>query len=406
MNIKKIDEIINEMIQLPRDIVLFGAGDIGRKFTCQTSIKLPHLIYDNDTSKCGKKIFEDFLVTDAENLKGIKNKDNVLVLILSHYDKEISNQVESYGFNTWLSICYLAHKVMIEEKFNNIGIKTCMIETSNLCNAKCPFCINSTMSRKKMNMTDEIFEWVLYRLKESNQSPEIFRLHCLGEPLIDPELFQKIRRLKSEFPKSVVGYTSNFSLATEKIVSEILECGQDFLTISINTNNREDYQKIMGLNYDQTIKNIDYLLEEKSRKNSNLEVTLSIVENEKNYNEVLQFSEYWKEKGVNVRALKEGKWVEKGNSSKNEIDISDDHEYCCHILSEYVCQQLYQEICILSNGDYALCCFDGEGCLELGNVKNTNIYDVFHDKKRMNLITAIMNGKHELDICMDCSFRK
>ena len=106
MNIKKIDEIINEMIQLPRDIVLFGAGDIGRKFICQTSIKLPHLIYDNDTSKCGKKIFEDFLVTDAENLKGIKNKDNVLVLILSHYDKEISNQVESYGFNTWLSILY------------------------------------------------------------------------------------------------------------------------------------------------------------------------------------------------------------------------------------------------------------------------------------------------------------
>lgn len=50
MNIKKIDEIINEMIQLPRDIVLFGAGDIGRKFICQTSIKLPHLIYDNDTS--------------------------------------------------------------------------------------------------------------------------------------------------------------------------------------------------------------------------------------------------------------------------------------------------------------------------------------------------------------------
>lgn len=160
-------------------------------------------------------------------------------------------------------------------------------------------------------MPNEIFEQAVVRLREFNQYPEIFWMHCLGEPLIDSELYAKIRKLKNEFPDSHIGYASNFGLASEDHIRNILDCGQDFLIISLNTNDKIEYHKLMGLDYDKTVEKIEFLLREKARQHSALDLTISIVENEKNGCEVQKFSEYWNSKKVKVRVLKEGKWVKK-----------------------------------------------------------------------------------------------
>lgn len=387
-----------------KNIILFGAGLLFEEFVKQTTIKLPSQIYDNDKSKWGKKIHHNrYEIVSPEGLKDISDKEDTLVLITSGKAEEIASQVEAYGFFSWMSLQYLIYRNTIEDYINHIDIKSCMIETSNFCNARCTFCVNPTMERKKMNMSDEIFEKTLFRLKELKQYPEMFRLHCLGEPLLDPHLFDKIKKLKEEFPKSSVGYASNFGIASQEYIDKIFESGQDFIVISLNTNSREEYQKTMKLDYDKTIENVRVLLNEKSKRNSKLKITMSIVENEYNELEVRAFAEKWEREGVDVRKLQQGKWVEK---KPIKIDDKKNTEYKNHTINNYVCQQLYQEICVLSNGDYALCCFDGESCLDLGNVKNTSIYEMFHNVKKNEIIRAMMHGESSLDLCNGCSFLK
>lgn len=405
MNIKAIEKVLEDSLVSMCNIVLFGVGECSDEFLRQTTIQLPEVIYDNDETKWGRKIFENrFVVAPPRELQKISDKTSVSVLIMSGHDSEIACQIEEYGFQSWISLPYLIHRITIEDKIEDINIKSCMIEASNFCNARCSFCINPTMKRKKMNMSSEIFEQVVFRLKELNQNPEKFWLHCLGEPLMDPNLFQKVRRLKSDFPNSSVGYASNLSIATSEIIKEIFESGQDFLVISLNTSDKYEYQSVMGLDYDKTIENIHKLLLEKWKRSSNLIITMSIVENENNLQQVREFTEKWEKEGIEVRTLKEGKWVQKRIEKDSRVyqNIRYDH----HVLKRYVCQQLYEEICILSNGMYALCCFDGEGCMKLGNVTTTSIYDMFHIKSKNKLMRAIMHGEDDLDICRSCSFLK
>lgn len=401
MNMNVVERALKAFWPSVDKLILFGMGNMGSEFVSQTKLKLPSIVYDNDEDKWGKTILGKYVIA-PEKLKEIQNKDSMLVFIMGVHDEEIACQIERYGFKNWISLRYLEYRLMIESHIQNIHIKSCMIETSSLCNARCTFCINKTMQRDRMNMPNKIFEQAVVRLREFNQYPEIFWMHCLGEPLIDSELYAKIRKLKNEFPDSHIGYASNFGLASEDHIRNILDCGQDFLIISLNTNDKIEYHKLMGLDYDKTVEKIEFLLREKARQHSALDLTISIVENEKNGCEVQKFSEYWNSKKVKVRVLKEGKWVKK----TKRIDESNSGGYLGHVLSGYVCQQLYQEICILSNGNYALCCFDGEGCMNLGNVMDTNLQEVFHNEERTKLIMSLMHGASGREICRECSFLK
>ena len=62
-----------------------------------------------------------------------------------------------------------------------------------------------------------------------------------------------------------------------------------------------------------------------------------------------------------------------------------------------------KSICFLSNGDYALCCFDPEGIIGL-NVNDTKIRDYLKSKqlnkiKRVQFLMGTINKE-----CLGCSF--
>lgn len=401
-NIKEMDRIIADAAGDHESVIVFGAGRLCRDFLQHTGLRVQTQIYDNDPAKWGSRIGESYLVEAPKELKKIAGK-GIMVVIASGHDREIAGQLEETGFTHWISIPYLIHRLSVENSLKEIRIQACMIEASSLCNAACGFCIHPVMKRRKMNMTPESFEQALYRLKEAGQTPETFWLHCLGEPLLDPDLFRKIRRLKEEFPDSSVGFASNFAAASPKIIDQILGSGQDFIAVSLNAVTKEEYRSIMGLDYEKTAALVKLLLRERDKMKSELAVSMSIVENAGNHEKISAFKELWTNEGAEVRVLQEGKWI--GSDVCTNVP-PEDTGYAGKVVSRYVCRQLYQELCILSSGDYALCCFDGEKRLELGNVWDTGIYDMFHLDQRLELILGIMHGNNEFDICAECSFSR
>lgn len=368
-------------------ICLFGCGAVCDSFLKNTSLidKLDK-IFDNDPSKWGGP-------NDVVSPELINNDLNALYIIMSMYDEEMGNQLKTLGVKNWISYCQLLDILKVKFKLSDISIKACMIEATNYCNAACVFCANPTMKRKKMHMSSEVFEKIIERLHAEKQTPEWFWLHCLGEPLLDPDIFHKVQRLKTEFPNSKVGFTSNFSIANPNIINSIFTSGQDYIYISLNAINENDYERIMHLDYQKTLENINHLLMEKDKRKSEIQIVLSIVETPENVSEVKLFKENWETK-AEVRVIKQGKWIdgESENRGKSKRHL--------------VCNQLLEEVCILSNGDYALCCFDGEGTVNLGNVMEKSFTEMFLCEEKQMIINQFLFSDKEVPICAECSFYK
>ncbi|MDE6743351.1 MAG: radical SAM protein [Lachnospiraceae bacterium] len=366
-------------------LCLFGMGDACNSFLDNSILRNDvEKIFDNDSSKWGG-------IKNVLSPEYINRDLNALYIIMSMYDEEIGKQLQALGVTNYISYYQVLDFIKVKLGLAHISIKACMIEATNYCNAACSFCANPTMKRKKMHMTSDIFEKIIERLHIENQTPEWFWLHCLGEPLLDPDIFQKVHRLKVEFPNSKVGFTSNFSIANADTIDSIFTSGQDYIYISLNAINETDYEQIMHLKYQKTLSNINDLLREKEKRQSEIQIVLSIVETPGNEQQVNLFKENWGTK-AEVRVIKQGKWIDSRLKSESRRK------------RHLVCNQLLEEICILSNGDYALCCFDGEGTIPLGNVMERSLAEMFVCEEKQMIIDQFLFSDKEVSVCAECSF--
>lgn len=242
-----------------------------------------------------------------------------------------------------------------------------MIELSSVCNARCVFCPHPTMERAKRIMDNDLFELIVSRIIEEKIEPTLIDLFNVGEPLTDRSLFQRIRRLKAAFPSANVRITTNFELATPGIIEELLASGLDKIQISLNAASRDIHREIMGLNYEKTVRNIEMLLERRQTTKSPLYVTLSFVLCEQNHGQARDFMRTWKNKVDRVSFQRAVDWG-------GTIDIRSPYAG-----SPYPCNDLFERIVILSNGEFGLCCQDYRGLIR-SNVRDTSILTAFHSK--------------------------
>lgn len=265
-----------------------------------------------------------------------------------------------------------------------------MIETSSICNAKCTFCANSTLIRPKMQMPDDLFYLIVKRLIEEDISVERFIMHLNGEPFTDQQLIERIEFLKKKFVNVPVWFTTNFSLPDKKTIDRLLVSGVDQITISLNAIEKEKYHEIMGLDFEQTMSNIEYLMKKNRQMGNPLHVRLSIVDyGEKE--EVEKFQQRYSDI-AEIRIIRLGRWIGKDGVLLPERS-QNLHRYC---------DDLYHQICILSNGNYAICSFDCEGQVPL-NVQGTSILEAFYSEVFEKLRRAHINGI-DGTICENCSF--
>lgn len=265
-----------------------------------------------------------------------------------------------------------------------------MIETSSICNARCTFCANASLLRPKAVMSDELFHLIMERLIKEEVSVERFILHLNGEPFTDNHLIERIKLLKSRFKDVPIWFTTNFSLPDHNTIDRLLESGADQITISLNAVQKEKYHEITGLDFDRTMANIRYLTERNQLKGSPLKVRFSIVDCGKE-EDVEEFRRSYSGMGE-IRIIKLGRWI-----GKESVQLPQRAQNL-----HRRCDDLHHQICILSNGDYAICSFDCEGQVAL-NVRDVPILEAFYSKAYEDLREALKGGIVGT-MCENCSF--
>lgn len=141
---------------------------------------------------------------------------------------------------------------------------SCFIEVSTRCNLQCGICGQTLYSVPKKDMSLEIFN----KLEPIFSQTHAVMLYGAGEPFINPNYFEMLKRIKSY--GNWVSVITNGTLLDEKACLEVVKEGVDELSVSIDGACAKTFNYIRkGADFDEVIQNVRRLIETKGNLGKN-----------------------------------------------------------------------------------------------------------------------------------------
>jgi molybdenum cofactor biosynthesis enzyme MoaA len=262
------------------------------------------------------------------------------------------------------------------------------IETTNRCNAKCPFCPNNVLQRNRQTMSDDLFEKLI-------EDCTAFPLPAIepflnGEPFVDPKIIDRMRHIRQTLPATKLRiYTNGYALRPKKI-DALAGLGIDHLFVSLNTLNPELYQKTMGFSLERTKENLAYLTDPVRRDKIARKITFRMTRlTDTPLAEQEQFISFCRKSGV--RPFLVGLFNYKG-----EVNSS-------FPVPGYPCEHITR-IDVLSNGRVTLCCMDQEGEYSWGDATRDSLLDIYNGKVALRYRSRHRTGRRRnIPPCGECN---
>ena len=282
----------------------------------------------------------------------------------------------------------------IKNRAKKIQPKILQIETTNACNARCLMCPHRLMKRKVKVMNFEDFKKVLNNVMK-NYKIKVLTLHSFGEPFLDKGIFKKIRYVNKKYPKLKIDLATNGSLLDKKKADELLKLNMWRITFSINGLGK-NYNKVMGLDFENTKKNVLYFLKKKKEMKNKILANISMMilkENEKDFE---KFMGFWKKYADSVRAYFPSDWAGELKKNLGEQKIP-------YGRKQWPCSALWTHIIMHSNGEFVVCVRDFESKVQFGNlIKGDDIRELRNSKKFKELQKKHLNFDFSSPVCNTC----
>jgi len=321
-------------------------------------------------------------------LRHLKNIIEISPIASKLFDKTASTKLYK------ILVIHRANLIISKLKANkNFHV---VIETTNFCNAKCIMCPHTNMKRIQKTMSQVTFKRIVTQIKKEGIRPSVFLLNGFGEPLIDPNLVDRIKTLKANFPYSKIKFYTNLSLATNKLIKAIVKSELDEINISLNGYNSQSYKQIMSLDYNQTIKNLKILISTKQQYKHNLKIRISMTLVKNNQKLAKNFIKKWQTYVDSVSVNKIHDYAGNVNNDTGNFKINLKK-------ATFPCRYIWDTINFDVDGNIVLCCLDYESKYKFGNINTSSILHSFYSSK-----FKAIRRKHlafqskQIDICRHC----
>jgi MoaA/NifB/PqqE/SkfB family radical SAM enzyme len=208
-----------------------------------------------------------------------------------------------------------------------------------------------------------------------------------GEPLLDKSFVAKIQEINDKIPDAHVTFYSNGSLLTKEQSVALSTVKLAAVNFSINSITDAGRQTTMHLPLQQTVDNIL----EFQKQNPHVAIGCSALMDTTYMTpeELQEFVRFWMEKKVRPNMFFNGNWA--GKTRK-----------VCNV--EGGCSRPGTILTVLSDGNTALCCYDLNGEVSFGNLKDKTIADVWESEELENYRFLNDAGRRkELKLCKDCT---
>lgn len=268
------------------------------------------------------------------------------------------------------------------------------IETTNVCNLLCEMCSRTIQIEKGTFPKIETMDMILYKklIDEGSENGLCsIKLNYLGEPLLDLHLSERIRYAKEKGIIDVMMNT-NATVLTEEISKKILEAGIDTIAFSVDSINRERFNKIRtGADYDTVVKNIKNFMKIKRDGNyGHVQTRVQMTVMKSNMHEVDEFASFWLPI-VGIVGFCE--MYDHTSIHGEESDYNPD----------FICAQPFQRLFCMVDGTATPCCADDGKGYPLGNLRTKTIKEIWQGGALKKLREYHINGKYrDIDICRRC----
>ena len=278
--------------------------------------------------------------------------------------------------------------------------KEVRFEVTTFCNYKCVFCKNPVLQREKEVMPIELFRYLFDKIIKETDQYNSFSFAGLGEPLLDRGLEEKVKYVRNkDFYYDIPMVTNGYLLTLDRFLA-LQDAGVDKLRISFHGLTYGKYARVHGVhndNYGVVLENIKNILNLEDRK-TKLLITHVVMEEftdeyKKDFLELFNFN--GKEPEL-IEAWSPHNWA----SSFDYRKVENERLNTCGRVFEGPLQ-------VQVDGTVNLCCFDHDGALTVGSLKNNTLEEIFTSEEYKAIAKRHVTGNfHNSNlICEKCDQR-
>ena len=307
------------------------------------------------------------------------------------------------------------------------------IEVTTFCNLNCKPCLRSKyLLDAPQHLSPENFQRIVAPMR-----PLKISLSGSGEPLMNPDFFEIIRRAKA-FGASV-NSTSNGTLLTPERAAELVKSGLDLLKISIDAATPDTYRNIRGEDcFLRVVDGVRALIEAKKRLGSPTPyIRFNYVVSRDNYRELAETAQLADRLGVDAMYFQplllfgieerqaelvgdmtqDGltqeirRALQLGRSCRVETNLRMFLRLLPQYWNKYEMEKNRQRrLCMLPwfsayvtlRGDMRPCCTCLYDSTTMGNLLESPLDDVWNSRKYQAFRRAIRAGKRPFPVCESC----
>jgi len=283
------------------------------------------------------------------------------------------------------------------------------IETTNICDAKCIFCANVVMKRKREHLDMPIFKKVVDEFVAMGGAKIDFNA-IIGEPLLDPCLLERAQYVRQFTQFKSLGFVTNLQWLHKFNMDEFFDSGITWLSISTILSGRQKYLDFFGVDrYEQTIRNMFELFKENNKRKHQMSLRLSLKPTNESVDAVINHPDFKMISSVSMYDLVK--------VAKNQSPFYDDWLSTVK-LPAYLkkrplyprafrpCALLYRSLIVFSNANIGCCScrdFEADSELILGNVRELTLKEAWLGEKIQH-IRDDWRRKNKIPlICKTCS---
>ena len=272
------------------------------------------------------------------------------------------------------------------------------IETTDLCNLKCPMCSRTIMDDKKTgeHLTKNKYitkdEYIDIIDQASKYGVKSIKLQYLGEPLMHPDIIFQVAYAKEKGILDVM-LNTNAVLLSKQMSKDLLEAGLDKLFVSYDAVNPKLYaQQRVGTTMGKVIDNIYNFIQLRNKISPRTFIRLSMV---------MYPDKVWQDQFNAMKVMWDGLVDALGYGIFNERDKFKKFEF--NKVDGFVCEQIFQRMFLKCNGKVTICCTDEHNAFDIGNWREEKLYDLWNSDKYKSIRENHINNNYDkYDTCRKC----
>jgi len=281
------------------------------------------------------------------------------------------------------------------------------IETTNICNLKCPLCPsgNGTLKRPKGFMEYSTFTRIIDEIKDKTFMVILWNQ---GEPFLNKDFLKMVKYASDAGLFTLVSTNGNVMPPAEDIVKS----GLDSMIVSFDGTSQETYNKYR-VNGDLALlqRNVKSLVEAKRKfKSKTPLIRQQFLVLKHNEHEIEDMKKLAKELNVDNLEFKTAQIYSKEdvytflpeNPKYRRYKISGDDNFELKFGIKNRCSRLWTKPVINWNGEVAICCFDKDIKFKVGNILEKPFGEIWKNDKFQKMRKTILTNRKSIDICRNC----